>query len=83
LKQKGNKMSIEEQTLDVLIKQLEKSADEITSAGTWKDLGLGSLDVMEIIFVLEDEFKIEIPDDDYPALSNFRKLVDYIQDKMK
>jgi acyl carrier protein len=35
---------------------------------------------MEIIFILEDEFSLEIPDDEYPNLNNFRKLVDYIKE---
>lgn len=76
-------MDIEQKILDIVTEHFEKSADEVTSAPSWKDIGLSSLDSMEIIFILEDEFDMEIPDDEYPNLSNFRKLVDFIKENKK
>lgn len=76
-------MDIEQQILDIVTEHFEKSADEITGAASWKDIGLSSLDSMEIIFILEDKFDMEIPDDEYPNLSNFRKLVDFIKENKK
>lgn len=76
-------MDIEQKILDIVTEHFEKSADEVTNAPSWKDIGLSSLDSMEIIFILEDEFDMEIPDDEYPNLSNFRKLVDFIKENKK
>lgn len=73
-------MDTEKKILDIIVKHFEKTPDEIINAPTWKDIGLASLDSMEIIFILEDEFSLEIPDDEYPNLNNFRKLVDYIKE---
>lgn len=76
-------MDIEQRILEIVTEQFEKTADQVLNAPTWKDIGLASLDSMEIIFMLEDEFNIEIPDDEYPNLNNFRKLVDYIKENTK
>jgi acyl carrier protein len=73
-------MDVEKKILDVIVEHFEKNPDEVINAPTWKDIGLASLDSMEIIFILEDEFSLEIPDDEYPNLNNFRKLVDYIKE---
>jgi acyl carrier protein len=73
-------MDVEKKILDVIVEHFEKTPDEVINAPTWKDIGLASLDSMEIIFILEDEFSLEIPDDEYPNLNNFRKLVDYIKE---
>jgi acyl carrier protein len=73
-------MDIEQQVLKLVTSHFEKTQDEVINAASWKDIGLTSLDSMEIIFILEDEFDMEIPDDEYPNLSNFRKLVDFIKE---
>lgn len=73
-------MDIEQKILDIITSEFEKNPDEVINAPTWKDIGLASLDSMEIIFILEDKFNLEIPDDEYPNLNNFKKLVDYIKE---
>jgi acyl carrier protein len=76
-------MDLEKKLLDLVTEEFDKTAEEILSAETWKDLDLTSLDSMEMIFILEDEFEIEIPDEEYPNLYNFKQLVTYIKENVK
>ena len=63
-------------TLDVNVDEL--SAD--TNIAT--DLGADSLDVVEILMSIEDEFEIEIPDEKIESLKTVGQVVEYIQDNM-
>lgn len=76
-------MDLEKKLLDLVSEEFDKTTEEILSAENWKDLDLTSLDSMEMIFILEDEFSIEIPDEEYPNLYNFKQLVKYIKENVK
>ncbi|XP_005998538.1 acyl carrier protein, mitochondrial [Latimeria chalumnae] len=73
---------IEERVLYVL-KLYDKINPEklVASSHFMKDLGLDSLDQVEIIMAMEDEFGFEIPDADAEKLMSPREIVDYIADK--
>jgi acyl carrier protein len=73
-------MDLEKKLLDLVSEEFDKTPEEILAAENWKDLDLTSLDSMEMIFILEDEFEIEIPDEEYPNLYNFKQLVNYIKE---
>ena len=73
-------MDLEKKLLDLVSEEFDKTPDEILNAENWKDLNLTSLDSMEMIFILEDEFEIEIPDEEYPNLYNFKQLLNYIKE---
>ncbi|CAF2994620.1 unnamed protein product [Rotaria socialis] len=64
-------------------KILETKNHEITlSTNLMKDLGLDSLDLVEIIVALENEFGFEIPDSEYDKLYIVKSMVDYLVNKM-
>ncbi|CAF4708931.1 unnamed protein product, partial [Rotaria socialis] len=52
------------------------------STNLMKDLGLDSLDLVEIIVALENEFGFEIPDSEYDKLYIVKSMVDYLVNKM-
>ncbi len=77
-------MNTFERVKKVLVEQLDVSEDEVTlAASIIDDLGADSLDVVEIIMGLEEEFDVEIPDEEAEKLTTVQKIVDYIdvQDK--
>jgi len=76
-------MGIRDELLEMVTKEFDKTAEEILSVETWKDLNLTSLDSMELIFNIEDKYHIEIPDEEYPNLVNFEKLVAYMEEQIK
>ena len=63
-----------------LLEGYEKvSATEITEASSFsKDLGLDSLDVVEVVMEVEHEFNIQIPDDEADSLKSVGQTIDYI-----
>jgi acyl carrier protein len=64
----------------VLIEQLDVSEDEIVlSASIVDDLKADSLDVVEIIMGLEEEFDIEIPDEDAEKITTVQQIIDYVE----
>jgi acyl carrier protein len=46
-----------------------------------KDLGFDSLDIVDMIMQLEQEFSISIPDEDYPRITSIRSLMEYLQEQ--
>ncbi len=68
-----------EKVKEILSKQLEVSVDEIQLANSLQeDLGADSLDVVEIVVALEDEFSIEIADEETAKIKTVDDIVKYI-----
>ena len=77
-------MTTLERVRKVLKEQLEVSEDEVTpSASIVDDLGADSLDVVEIVMGLEEEFDIEVSDQDAEKLPTVQDIVNYVEEKAK
>jgi acyl carrier protein len=64
----------------VLVEQLDVSEDEIVPAASIvDDLKADSLDVVEIIMGLEEEFDVEIPDEDAEKIMTVQQIIDYVE----
>lgn len=71
-----------ERVRKVTVEQLGVKAEEVVeSASFTEDLGANSLDVVELVMALEDEFSIDIPDDDVGAMKTVGDAVRYIETK--
>jgi acyl carrier protein len=71
-----------ERVKKVVVKQLEVSEDQITETASFvDDLGADSLDVVELVMGLEEEFDIEIPDEDAEKIATVGNAVEYIDGK--
>ena len=76
-------MTIERQdtyssVLQVVSEKLKKDKDTIIKAQTFQDLGVDSLDMVEMVMKLEEQFNIEINDEDAEKLTSIDQIVDYI-----
>ena len=68
----------------VVVDQLDVSEDEVTPTASFvDDLGADSLDQVELIMAFEEEFDIEIPDEDAEKISTVGDAVNYIDEKTK
>jgi acyl carrier protein len=68
----------------VVVEQLEVSEDEVTPTASFvDDLGADSLDVVELVMGLEEEFDVEIPDQEAEKIATVGDAVAYIEDKTK
>ncbi len=76
--------SIEEQVKNIVAEQLGVKEEEVTNAASFvDDLGADSLDTVELVMALEEEFGLEISDEDAEKLSNVKQAVEYIQGHVK
>ena len=72
-------MSIEERVKKIVAEQLGSGDDEITNESSFiDDLGADSLDTVELVMALEEEFDIEIPDDDAEKIATVQAAIDYV-----
>ena len=72
-------MSVEERVLKNVCEQLDVSAEEVKSEASFiDDLGADSLDTVELVMAFEEEFEIEIPDEEAEGIQTVKNAVDYI-----
>jgi acyl carrier protein len=68
----------------VVVDQLDVNPDEVTPEASFvDDLGADSLDVVELVMGLEEEFDLEIPDEQAESITTVGSAVQYIDDKSK
>lgn len=73
-----------ERVKSIIAKQLRINAADISDdASVLEDLGADSLDIIELLMILEDETGIIIPDDDAADLKTVRQISDYIENATK
>jgi acyl carrier protein len=74
--------SIEEKVKDIIVEQLGVNPEQVTpSASFIEDLGADSLDTVELVMAFEEEFNIEVPDEDAEKLQKVGDVVSYIEGK--
>jgi acyl carrier protein len=76
----GGTMMIFEKLKNLIIEQVGADSEEVTQEASFiDDLGLDSLDIVELIMAAEEEFDIEISDEDAKTISTVGDAVNYIQ----
>lgn len=71
--------SVEERVKKIVAEQLGVKKDEVTSDASFvDDLGADSLDTVELVMALEEEFETEIPDEDAEKITTVQQAIDYI-----
>ena len=72
-------MSVEDRVKKIVSDQLGKSVEEIQSDSSFvDDLGADSLDTVELVMALEEEFETEIPDEEAEKITTVQEAIDYI-----
>jgi acyl carrier protein len=67
----------------IVVEQLGVAADEVANTSSFvDDLGADSLDVVELVMALEEEFGVEIPDEDAEKIATVGEAVKYIETHM-
>ena len=75
--------NVEERVLNIVCEQLGTSRDKITRETSFiNDLGADSLDTVELVMEFEDEFEINIPDEDAEKIQTVGDAVSYIESKL-
>ena len=73
--------TIEQRIKDIIIEQLGVTADQVTPEAKFiEDLGADSLDTVELVMALEEEFGLEIPDDEAEKLQSVGAVIKHVED---
>lgn len=71
--------SIEDRVKHIVVEQLGVSEDEVSGDSSFvDDLGADSLDTVELVMALEEEFNCEIPDEEAEKITTVQQAVDYV-----
>jgi acyl carrier protein len=71
--------SVEQKVFDIIVEQLKVSPEEVTLEASFiEDLGADSLDLVELIMAMEEEFGLEISDEDAEKIQTVQDAVNYI-----
>lgn len=74
--------TIEQRIKDIVVEQLGVNADQVTAEAKFiEDLGADSLDTVELVMALEEEFGSEIPDEEAEKLTTVGDVYRYIEDQ--
>ena len=77
---KRGSMEIEEKVIEVIMEQLDVTREQcVPEASFINDLGADSLDLMELIMEMEENFDVEISDDELQNLRTIQDVIDYVR----
>ncbi|MCE2513658.1 MAG: acyl carrier protein [Acidobacteria bacterium] len=73
-------MAVADKVKEIIVEHLGVDEDEVTPDASFvEDLGADSLDTVELVMQLEEEFKLDIPDEDAEKITRVREAVAYIE----
>ena len=73
-------MAVADQVKKIIVEQLGVDEDEVTPDASFvDDLGADSLDTVELVMALEEEFETEIPDEEAEKITTVQHAIDYIK----
>jgi acyl carrier protein len=75
-------MAVEDKIREIIIEQLGVAAEEVVPEASFiDDLGADSLDIVELVMAIEEEFGLEIPDEDAERIQNIGDVISYVEER--
>jgi acyl carrier protein len=75
-------MAVEDKIREIIIEQLGVAAEEVVPEASFiDDLGADSLDIVELVMAIEEEFGLEIPDEDAERMQNIGDAISYVEER--
>ena len=72
--------SVDDRVKEIIVEQLGVDEEDVTPTAKFiEDLGADSLDTVELVMAFEEEFGIEIPDEDAEKITRVKEAIDYIE----
>jgi acyl carrier protein len=77
-------MGLEDRVSAIVVEQLGVTQEELAPEASFiDDLGADSLDIVELVMAMEEEFDIEIPDDDAEKIQTIKDVISYVKGKIE
>ena len=77
-------MALEERVAEIVVEQLGASRDEVVAEASFiDDLGADSLEIVELVMAMEEEFNLEIPDEDAEKIQTIGAAIAYLKGKLE
>jgi acyl carrier protein len=76
MQEKGDQMNVEEKVIEIITREQHLAPGVVKPDSTFAELGIDSLDGVNILFALEEEFKIDIPDNVAQNMKSVQQVVD-------
>ncbi|MEE9280878.1 MAG: acyl carrier protein [Myxococcota bacterium] len=77
-------MGVEDKVRDIIVEQLGVAPDEVVPEASFiDDLGADSLDIVELVMAIEEEFDLEISDDDAEKMQTIGDVITHVDEKTK
>ncbi len=77
-------MGLEDRVSAIVVEQLGVTQEELAPEASFiDDLGADSLDIVELVMAIEEEFDIEIPDDDAEKIQTIKDVISYVKGKIE
>ena len=72
-------MAVEDKMIDIIVEQLSVDREKVVPEASFvNDLGADSLDLVELIMAMEEEFDVEIPDEEAEKIATVQNAIDYV-----
>lgn len=72
-------MAVESKMVDIIVEQLSVDKDKVVAGASFvDDLGADSLDLVELIMAMEEEFDVEIPDEEAEKITTVQDAIDFV-----
>ena len=76
-------MALEERVAEIIVEQLCVSSEQVVAEASFiDDLGADSLDIVELVMAMEEEFDVEIPDEDAEKIQTIGAAIAYLKGKL-
>jgi len=76
-------MELENRVAEIIVEQLGVAREEVVPEASFiDDLGADSLDIVELVMAMEEEFDVEIPDDDAEKIQTIGDAISYLKEKL-
>ncbi len=77
-------MQLEERVTSIIVNHLNVSQEEVVPEASFvDDLGADSLDIVELVMAMEEEFDVEIPDEDAEKIQTIGDAIAYLKEKLE
>ena len=75
-------MAVKDKIREMIVEQLGVSAEEVVPEASFiDDLGADSLDIVELVMAIEEEYSLEIPDEDAERMQTIQDAITYVEER--